>query len=80
MWELTPDDSPNTPPISTEFSVNYSPAGNESQFYVYRCPFDITNYKVRINFSNIMLFNLQIDFKKSVIFSDVAKVIAQLDM
>uniref|UniRef100_A0A1B6CSP2 Uncharacterized protein n=2 Tax=Clastoptera arizonana TaxID=38151 RepID=A0A1B6CSP2_9HEMI len=45
MWELKPDDSANNPPIHTEFSISYSPVGNESQFYVYRCPFDITNYK-----------------------------------
>lgn len=46
IWELQPSDSPETPPIRTEFTVRYSATDVENtQPSVYKCPFDITNYK-----------------------------------
>ncbi|XP_054271357.1 trafficking protein particle complex subunit 10-like [Macrosteles quadrilineatus] len=46
MWELQPDDSPSTPPIRTEFTVQYKPlTPDNSPHITYKCPFDIINYK-----------------------------------
>lgn len=47
MWELQPDNSPSTPVIHTEFSVQYRPLQLDTvPIQTYKCPFDIINYKV----------------------------------
>ncbi|XP_039289601.1 trafficking protein particle complex subunit 10 [Nilaparvata lugens] len=46
MWELDPNCFEDTPPLKTEFSVSYSTSSEESaETNVYKCPFDIINYK-----------------------------------
>ncbi|XP_075227904.1 SIDL trafficking protein particle complex subunit 10 [Lycorma delicatula] len=48
MWELKPDCLDETPPLKTEFTVKYSVQSdsfNSEEPSVYRCPFDITNYR-----------------------------------
>lgn len=49
MWELKPEYLEETPPLKTEFSVRFSVQSDSlttDNPCVYKCPFDIINYKV----------------------------------
>lgn len=49
MWELKPDCLEDTPPLKTEFSVRFSVESDPLTSIdpcIYKCPFDIINYKV----------------------------------